>query len=97
MHCRASPSLCDLTESQPSTIAPTEKPDGPLYYLSKTKILDMTDGASNTVVFSEKRRGQGTPDPLTDMKVMPVQSTLTSAYTTSSTLNALTATPLTSK
>ena len=89
--------LCDLTESQPSTIAPTEKPDGPLYYLSKTKILDMTDGTSNTVVYSEKRRGKGTPDPLTDMKVMPVQATLASAYTTCSTLNALTATPLTSK
>ena len=38
--------LCDLTETQASTIAPSEKPDGPLYYLSKKKMLDITDGTS---------------------------------------------------
>jgi prepilin-type N-terminal cleavage/methylation domain-containing protein/prepilin-type processing-associated H-X9-DG protein len=89
--------LCDLTETQPSTLAPNEKPDGPLYYLSKKKMTDISDGTSNTVMFSEKRRGQGTPDPLTDMKVIPVQSTLDGAYTTCAAVNALTATPLTSK
>ncbi len=89
--------LCDLTESQPSTIAPAERPDGPLYYLSKVKMLDIGDGTSNTVVFSEKRRGTGIPDPKTDMKVMGVQSTLDGAYTTCRGLNPVTATPLTSK
>ena len=89
--------LCDLTESQPSTIAPNERPDGPLYYLSKIKLTDITDGTSNTAVFSEKRRGNGSPDPKTDMKVMPVQSTLDNAYNTCRGLNPVTATPLTSK
>jgi prepilin-type N-terminal cleavage/methylation domain-containing protein/prepilin-type processing-associated H-X9-DG protein len=89
--------LCDLSESLPSTLAPAEKPDGPLYYLSKVKMLDLSDGTSNTAVFSEKRRGTGAPDPKTDMKVMSVQSTLDGAYNTCTALNPLTATPLTSK
>jgi prepilin-type N-terminal cleavage/methylation domain-containing protein len=89
--------LCDLTESQPSTLAPNERPDGPLYFLSKVRMTDITDGTSNTLVFSEKRRGQGNPDPKTDMKVMPVQSSLDAAYTACRGLNPLTATPLTSK
>ena len=89
--------LCDLTESQPSTIAPNERPDGPLYYLSKVKMTDITDGTSTTAVFSEKLRGTGSPDPRADMKVMPNQSTLDGAYNTCRALNPLTATPLTSK
>jgi prepilin-type N-terminal cleavage/methylation domain-containing protein/prepilin-type processing-associated H-X9-DG protein len=89
--------LCDLTESQPSTIAPAERADGPLYYLSKTRMADLTDGTSNTCVFSEKRRGNGSPDPKTDMKVMSVQTTLDGSYNTCRNLNPVTATPLTSK
>jgi prepilin-type N-terminal cleavage/methylation domain-containing protein len=89
--------LCDLTESQPSTVAPGERPDGPLYYLSKTKLTDIMDGTSNTAVFSEKLRGRGFPDPKADMKVMSHQSTLAAAYDTCRGLNPLTATPLTSK
>lgn len=89
--------MCDLTEGQPSTIAPNERPDGPLYFLSKVKLTDLTDGTSSTAVFSEKRRGNGNPDPKTDMKVMSVQTTLDGAYNTCRGLNANTATPLTSK
>jgi prepilin-type N-terminal cleavage/methylation domain-containing protein/prepilin-type processing-associated H-X9-DG protein len=89
--------LCDLTEAQLSTIAPNERPDGPLYYLSKVKLTDLSDGTSNTAVFSEKIRGKGSPDPKADLKVISNQSTLDDAYNTCRTLNALTATPLTSK
>ncbi|HET6575914.1 MAG TPA: DUF1559 domain-containing protein [Fimbriiglobus sp.] len=89
--------LCDLTESQPSTIAPAERPDGPLYYLSKTKMTDFGDGTSNTCVFSEKLRGAGNPDPRRDMKTMPNQSTMDASVNTCRALNPLTATPLTSK
>ncbi|HEV3443672.1 MAG TPA: DUF1559 domain-containing protein, partial [Gemmataceae bacterium] len=89
--------LCDLSESLPSTIAPTETPTGVFYYLSKVRIADILDGTSNTVVFSEKRRGTGTPDPRTDMFTMPNQNTLDAAYQTCQGLNPLTATPLTSK
>jgi prepilin-type N-terminal cleavage/methylation domain-containing protein/prepilin-type processing-associated H-X9-DG protein len=89
--------LCDLTENQLSTSAPNERPDGPLYFLSRVRMTDLTDGTSNTAVFSEKRRGQGTPDPKTDMKVMTPVFTLADAYNTCRALNPLTATPLTSK
>jgi prepilin-type N-terminal cleavage/methylation domain-containing protein/prepilin-type processing-associated H-X9-DG protein len=89
--------MCDLTETQPSTEAPNERPDGPLYYLSKVKLTDLQDGTSNTVVFAEKIRGKGSPDPKADMKVMPHQTTLDGSYNTCRNLNALTATPLTSK
>lgn len=85
--------LCDLTESQPSTLAPNERPDGPLYYLSKTKMTDIQDGTSNTAVFSEKIRGKGNPDPKADMKVMTPQSTLDTAHTTCQGLNPQTARP----
>jgi prepilin-type processing-associated H-X9-DG protein len=89
--------LCDLTETQPSTIAPGEHPDGPLYYLSKVKMLDIRDGTSNTALFSEKRRGLGVPDRRTDMKIMTNQSSLDAAYAACQALNPDTATPLTSK
>ena len=89
--------LCDLSESLPSTVAPGEVPDGLLYYLSKTKMASILDGTSNTIVFSEKLRGNGSPDPRTDMKTMPNQITLDTAYATCRSLNPQTATPLTSK
>ncbi len=91
--------LCDLNDTQPSTLpgALNERPNGPLYFLSKVKMTDLGDGTSNTAVFSEKRRGNGNPDPKTDQKVMPVQDTLDNAYNTCRALNPLTATPLTSK
>ena len=89
--------LCDLSDSNASTIAPSERPDGPLYYLSKIRLTDFGDGTSNTAVFSEKMRGKGSPDPMADMKVMPNQSSLAAAYSTCQSLNPLTATPLTSK
>lgn len=88
--------LCDLSESLPSTIAPAEAPDGPFYFLSKSKFASITDGTSNTAFFSEKLRGSGVPDVRTDMLTMPNQNTLAGTYTTCMSLSA-SATPLTSK
>ena len=89
--------LCDLSEQLPSTLAPSEAPTGVFYYLSKVRLADIHDGTSNTVLFSEKRRGNGAPNPRTDMFTMPNQSTLDTAYQTCQSLNPQTATPLTSK
>ncbi len=89
--------LCDLSEAQPSTIAPAEQSNGPFYYLSKNRMASLTDGTSNTVLFSEKRRGTGSPNPATDMLTMQNTATLNDTYTTCQGLNPSTATPLTSK
>jgi prepilin-type N-terminal cleavage/methylation domain-containing protein len=88
--------LCDLSESLPSTMSPSESPDGPFYYLSKNTFASITDGTSNTALFSEKMRGKGSPDQRTDMFTMPNQSTLDATYSTCMSLPD-TATPLTSK
>ena len=89
--------LCDLSEALPSTVAPGEQSNGPFYYLSKNKMASITDGLSNTVLFSEKLRGKGGPDPRTDMFTIPNQNTLAATFTTCTSLNPATATPLTSK
>jgi prepilin-type N-terminal cleavage/methylation domain-containing protein/prepilin-type processing-associated H-X9-DG protein len=89
--------LCDLSEQLPSTEVPGAKPTGVFYYLSKVRIADLTDGTSQTVLFSEKLRGDGSPNPRTDMFVMPNQTTLDDTYNTCQSLNVATATPLTSK
>jgi len=88
--------LCDLSDAQPSTLAPSETADGPFVYLSKNRFASVRDGTSNTAFFSEKRRGTGVPDIRTDMLTMPNQSTLNATYQTCRGLPA-TATPLTSK
>lgn len=89
--------LCDVSENQPSTIAPRELANGPFYYLSTKRFGDIKDGTSNTVFFSEKRRGNGTADPQTDMLTMPNTNTLEATYTACMSLNPATATPLTSR
>jgi prepilin-type N-terminal cleavage/methylation domain-containing protein/prepilin-type processing-associated H-X9-DG protein len=89
--------LCDLSERNPSTVAPNEIPNGVLYYLSSVRITDITDGSSNTALFSEKIRGQGYPNPRSDMYVMPTQTTLDTTFQVCTSLNTATATPLTSK
>jgi prepilin-type N-terminal cleavage/methylation domain-containing protein/prepilin-type processing-associated H-X9-DG protein len=89
--------LCDLSESLPSTVAPTEIPTGPFYYLSKKRMADILDGTSQTILFSEKLRGEGYANPRTDMFVIPNQTTLDATYTTCTNTDPNTATPLTSK
>lgn len=89
--------MCDVSEAQPSTLAPNEQANGPFYFLSKTNMASITDGLSNTVLFSEKLRGNGTPNPKTDMFVNTFQSTLIDTYNTCRATNTQTALPLTSK
>jgi prepilin-type N-terminal cleavage/methylation domain-containing protein/prepilin-type processing-associated H-X9-DG protein len=89
--------LCDLSEQQASTVAPTETPNGIFYYLSKVRIADIRDGTSNTALFSEKKRGQGAPRADSDMFIMPNQTTIDTAYQTCQALDPTTAVPLTSK
>jgi prepilin-type N-terminal cleavage/methylation domain-containing protein/prepilin-type processing-associated H-X9-DG protein len=89
--------LCDLSESLPSTIAPGERPTGPFYYLSKSRMADILDGTSQTVLFSEKIRGNGTPNPRSDMFIMTNTTTLDATHQTCQGMNPATATPLTSK
>jgi prepilin-type N-terminal cleavage/methylation domain-containing protein/prepilin-type processing-associated H-X9-DG protein len=87
--------LCDLSEQQPSTIAPNEQPDGPFYYLSKSRMASLLDGTSRTVLFSEKLRGQGYPNPRTDMFIMQNTTTLNDTYQMCNALNPASALPLT--
>jgi prepilin-type N-terminal cleavage/methylation domain-containing protein/prepilin-type processing-associated H-X9-DG protein len=62
--------LCDCCSQTPSTIAPGYLPQGPLYNQSCVNLASMTDGTSNTAFFSERRRGQGTPNLKNDMYMM---------------------------
>jgi prepilin-type N-terminal cleavage/methylation domain-containing protein/prepilin-type processing-associated H-X9-DG protein len=89
--------LCDLSEALPSTLVPGEQSNGPFYYLSKNKIASVSDGMSNTVLFSEKLRGRGFPDPRTDMLTIPNQNSRDATFAACTGLNPATATPLTSK
>jgi hypothetical protein len=70
---------------------------GVFYFLSKVRAADVVDGMSKTVFFSEKIRGQGTPDVRSDMYVIPHQTSLGATYSTCQAVNPATATPLTSK
>jgi prepilin-type N-terminal cleavage/methylation domain-containing protein/prepilin-type processing-associated H-X9-DG protein len=87
--------LCDLSPALPSTMAPSEQPNGPFYYLSENRFASVTDGSSHTAFFSEKLRGTGSTNPRTDMFTMPNQGTLNGTYTTCMG-QPNTATPLTS-
>ena len=88
---------CDLSENYPSTTAPSEMPQGIFYYNSSVKVASVTDGLSNTAYFSEKIRGNGTPNPKTDMLVFVNQTSLNATYLACTQLNVLTAPPLTSR
>lgn len=89
--------MCDEGPTTQSTADPTAIADGIYMYLSQTKITDISDGTSQTAMFSEKLRGNGTPNPATDLFTMSAQSNLNGAYTTCAALNTASGTPLTSK
>lgn len=91
--------LCDRSDTPGiagTDSAPTEIQTGVFYYLSKVRSADVTDGMSNTAFFSEKIRGQGTPDPKTDLLVMAHQTSLAATQTACRALDPTTALPLTS-
>jgi prepilin-type N-terminal cleavage/methylation domain-containing protein len=91
---------CDLSENFPSTQFPNEQPRGIFYYNSSVTPAKVTDGLSNTVYFSEKIRGDGTPNPKRDLLIFALsaaQNTVDAAYQACQALNPLTALPLTSR
>ena len=73
---------CDLSESNLSTVAPTEVNRGIFYFGSAVKLASITDGMSNTCFYSEKRRGNGLPNPQTDALVTPAQTSLDATFQT---------------
>lgn len=91
--------LCDRNDNPPpaGSVAPNETQPGVMYFLSAVKFAEVRDGLSNTAFFSEKRRGAGSPDPKTDLFVIPAQTSLDNTYQTCMNLNTMTATPLSSK
>ncbi len=91
--------LCDRGDSPAGAndVAPSEIQTGVFYFLSKVRPGDVLDGLSNTVFFSEKIRGQGTPNPRTDLFIIPHQTSLDATYNACNGLNPNTATPLSSK
>jgi prepilin-type N-terminal cleavage/methylation domain-containing protein/prepilin-type processing-associated H-X9-DG protein len=88
---------CDLSENFPSTDAPGEVPHGIFYYNSSVAAARVTDGLSNTAYFSEKIRGNGTPNPKTDLLIFPNQTSLLATFQACTSLNVLAAPPLTSR
>jgi hypothetical protein len=90
--------MCDATDSHPSLLDPNATANGVCYYLSKVRLTDISDGTSNTALFSEKLRGTGGHDPKRDMYIMPNQSSLAAAFNEcEAVVNPNTATPLTQK
>ncbi|MEX0711441.1 MAG: DUF1559 domain-containing protein [Pirellulales bacterium] len=91
--------LCDRNDNPPppGSVAISERQTGVMYFLSKVSFDDVRDGLSHTAFFSEKIRGQGLPDPRSDMFVIPHQTSRDATYETCTNLNTATATPLTSK
>jgi prepilin-type N-terminal cleavage/methylation domain-containing protein/prepilin-type processing-associated H-X9-DG protein len=91
--------LCDRSDypGSPSDVSPNETQPGVFYYLSQVRMRDVIDGSSNTCFFSEKIRGQGIPNPVSDLFVIAPQTSLAGTYSTCQSINPATATPLTSK
>jgi prepilin-type N-terminal cleavage/methylation domain-containing protein len=88
--------LCDCCQQTPSTIAPGYLPQGPLYNQSCVNLASMTDGTSNTAFFSERKRGQGTPNPTSDMYMMNTALSIDQTLQMCQNMNMSMAMPITS-
>lgn len=87
--------MCDNSEKNRSTVDPVDLLGvGVFYYLSNVRLADLTDGTSHTALMSEKLRGNGVPNPRTDMFMMMNQGSLDAAYQECRSLDPTTATPL---
>ena len=73
--------LCDLTESQPSTLAP-ESPDGRCITSRESQDDRLQRRHEQHRGLQREAPGRGDARPPTDMKVMPNQTTLDAAYNT---------------
>jgi prepilin-type N-terminal cleavage/methylation domain-containing protein len=89
--------LCDACEQYPPMVGPLGIPRGPFYNRSSVRMASLTDGSSQTAFLAEKRRGQGMPDPKSDLYGMSNATTLSQTYQQCTSLNPLTATILTSR
>jgi prepilin-type processing-associated H-X9-DG protein len=89
--------LCDLGDQSPITNFPAERADGVFYNQSKVNIGEITDGTSNTAMFSEKLRGLTVTDRRTSMFTMPLTTSLDQTHQVCQSVNTATATPLTNK
>src|SRR5690242_13755343 len=89
--------LCDCCQQTPSKVAPGYLPQGPLYNRSCVNLASMTDGTSNTAFFSERRRGQGSPDVKSDMYMMNDAMTIDQTWQMCNTMDMSMAMPLTSR
>ena len=85
---------CDLGDNNPSTVSPTDTPQGIFYFQSSVRMAGITDGTSNTVFFSEKIRGTGQRDgdARSDSMVTAAPTSLDATYQTCLTTNPMTAT-----
>jgi prepilin-type N-terminal cleavage/methylation domain-containing protein/prepilin-type processing-associated H-X9-DG protein len=79
--------LCDACEATPSTVAPGQFPLGPFYNKSCVRLSGCTDGTSQIALFSERRRGRGTPDPKSDLFQMNNATSLNQTYQTCNALD----------
>jgi prepilin-type processing-associated H-X9-DG protein len=88
---------CDLGDSNPSSVSPSDQIQGIFYYLSGVSLAQITDGTSNTAFFSEKIRGNGTrdADARSDSMVTAAPTSLAATYQTCMSTNPLTAARLT--
>jgi prepilin-type processing-associated H-X9-DG protein len=88
--------MCDLGDSAAlsSTIAPGLTPNGVFYNQSQVSIAGITDGTSQTAMFSEKNRGAAQYNPRAVMLWMPITNTIDATYTTCQAINPATGIPM---